>query len=74
MSLLEQGEQLRREGRFGEAINAFREVSASAASRILSETDPECLSRLHFVKAKADASVELIMEINGFVNVDLLNP
>ena len=46
IELLEMAERLRRECRFGDAINIFREA----------------------------ASVELIQEINGFVNVDLMNP
>ena len=59
--LLEKAEQLRRECCFGEAINAFRE--AAHASDATEE-----------IKRKAQASVELIQEINGFVNVDLMNP
>ena len=59
--LLEKAEQLRREACFGEAINAFREAAAA----------PDASEEL---KRKCLASVELIQEINGFVNVDLLNP
>lgn len=59
--LLGKAEQLRRECRFGEAINAFRE--AAAAEDVTED-----------IRRKALASVELIQEINGFVNVDLLNP
>lgn len=59
--LLEKAEQLRREARFGEAMNAFRE--AASAPDASEELRRKCL-----------ASVELIQEINGFVNVDLLNP
>lgn len=59
--LLERAEQLRREARFGEAMNAFRE--AAGAPDASEELRRKCL-----------ASVELIQEINGFVNVDLLNP
>ena len=61
VQLLEQAEQLRRECRFGDAINLFRE--AAAAEDATRE-----------VKSKALASVELIQEINGFVNVDLMTP
>lgn len=61
LTLLEKAEQLRRECRFGEAINAFQEAAAAEDA-----TDQ--------IRAKAQASVELIQEINGFVNVDLLNP
>ena len=59
--LLEKAEQLRREARFGEAMNAFRE--AASAPDASEELRRKCL-----------VSVELIQEINGFVNVDLLNP
>ena len=59
--LLEKAEQLRREARFGEAINAFREAAAG----------PDASEDL---KRKCLASVELIQEINGFVNTDLMNP
>ena len=59
--LLEKAEQCRRECRFGDAINMFREAAQA----------PDATDAL---KAKALASVELIQEINGFVNVDLLNP
>ena len=55
------GVEYRRNKRFGEAINAFR---AAAAAPDTSED----------IKRKSLASVELIQEINGFVNVDLMNP
>lgn len=59
--LLQHAEQLRRECRFGEAINAFREAAAS----------PDATEE---ITRKALASVELLQEINGFVNADLMNP
>ena len=59
--LLEKAEQLRRDCRFGEAINVFREAAAA-------------LDATEEIKKKSLASVELIQEINGFVNVDLMNP
>lgn len=61
VELLEKAEQLRRECRFGDAINVFREAADAPDA-----TDD--------IRNKALASVELIQEINGFVNVDLLNP
>ena len=54
-------EDLRRECRFGEAINAFREAASA----------PDATDE---IRRKALVSVELIQEINGFVNVDLMNP
>lgn len=59
--LYEIAEQLRRECRFGEAINAFRDAMAAP------DATQEIISR-------SQASVELIQEINGFVNTDLMNP
>jgi len=59
--LLNQAEALRRNSRFGEAINIYREAASATDA-----TDD--------IRRKALASVELIQEINGFVNVDLLNP
>ena len=59
--LLNKAEQLRREARFGEAINTFREALSS----------PDATED---IKRKSLASIELIQEINGFVNADLMNP
>ena len=59
--LLNQAEALRRNNRCGEAINIYREAASATDA-----TDD--------IRRKALASVELIQEINGFVNVDLLNP
>lgn len=61
VELLEKAERLRREGRFGEAINAFRDAAEASDA-----TDE--------IKRKSLASIELIQEINGFVNADLMNP
>ena len=55
------GVTFRKNKRFGDAINAFR-----AAAEAPDATDE--------IKRKSLASVELIQEINGFVNVDLMNP
>ena len=59
--LLEKAEELRRNNRFGDAINFYREAAAApdASDEII---------------RKSLASVELMQEINGFVNVDLMNP
>ncbi|MBQ7812474.1 MAG: hypothetical protein IJ394_07960 [Bacteroidales bacterium] len=59
--LLEKAEELRRNCQFGEAINFFR-----AAAQASDATDD--------IKKKSLASVELMQEINGFVNTDLMNP
>lgn len=61
VKLLERADELRREGRFGEAINAYRAAAAS-------EDCPEDIKKISL------ASVELMQEINGFVNTDLMNP
>ena len=59
--LLEKAEELRRNCCFGEAINYYR-----AAAEAPDATEE--------IKRKSLASVELMQEINGFVNVDLMNP
>lgn len=59
--LLEQAELMRRSNRFGEAINIYRAAAAAPDA-----TDD--------IIKKSLASVELIQEINDFVNVDLMNP
>lgn len=59
--LLNTAEQLRRECRFGDAINVFREAASA----------PDATED---IKSKSLASIELIQEINGFVNADLMNP
>ena len=58
---LEQAEELRRNCRFGEAINLYR--AAADAPDATEDLKRRCL-----------ASIELIQEINGFVNTDLMNP
>ena len=59
--LIQLGDSLRRENMFGEAINAYN--AASAAADATEE-----------VRIKARVAIELIQEINGFVNVGLMNP
>lgn len=55
----DRGVYLRQNARFGEAINAFMMAAASDDGNL---------------KSKALASMELIKEINAFVNTDLMNP
>ena len=59
--LIKLGDCLRRENKFGEAINAYNAAAASEDA-----TDE--------IRRKARVAIELIQEINGFVNVDLMNP
>ena len=59
--LIDLGDSLRRENKFGEAINAYN--AATAAEDATDE-----------IRTKARVAIELIQEINGFVNVDLMNP
>jgi hypothetical protein len=61
IDLLKQADELRRNNLFGEAINVYR-----AAASAPDATDD--------IIKKSLASVELMQEINGFVNVDLMNP
>ena len=55
------GVEYRKNKRFGDAINAFRAAAAA----------PDATDEI--IK-KSLASVEVMQEINGFVNVDLMNP
>ena len=59
--LIRLGDSLRKENRFGEAINAY---DAAAAATDATEE----------IRTKSRVAIELIQEINGFVNVDLMNP
>ena len=59
--LLDKAEELRRSCRFGDAINFYREAADA----------PDASEE---IKRKSLASVELMQEINGFVNTDLMNP
>lgn len=59
--LFEIAQEHRRNKRFGDAINMYREASEAPDA-----TDD--------IKRKSLASIDLIQEINGFVNVDLMNP
>ena len=59
--LLDRAERLRREARFGDAINFYR------AAAVAPDATEEIIKR-------SLASIELMQEINGFVNVDLMNP
>lgn len=76
---------LRQNARFGEAINMFMRA-ADESSALLSRIDaadhrncsdcaPEDIrNALLQIRSRAKASVELLQEINGFVNTDLMNP
>ena len=61
LEYFEKGQELRKNKMFGEAIHAYRAAAAS-------EDCPEDIKKISL------ASVELMQEINGFVNVDLMNP
>ena len=59
--LFETAQEHRRNKRFGDAINMYREVIES----------PDATEEL---RRRAATSIELIQEINGFVIADLMNP
>ena len=59
--LFDIAQEHRRNKRFGDAINMYR-----AAAEADDATED--------IKRKSLASIDLIQEINGFVNVDLMNP
>ena len=60
-TLAQEATQAMREKRFGDAINMFKDVAEA----------PDATEEL---RRKAQVSIELIQEINGFVNTDLMNP
>ena len=59
--LFEQAQEHRRNRRFGDAINMCREAAEA----------PDATEEL---RRRALTSIDLIQEINGFVNADLMNP
>ena len=59
--LFETAQEHRRNRRFGDAINIYMEVIEA----------PDATDEM---RQSAAASIELIQEINGFVNTDLMNP
>ena len=59
--LFEIAQEHRRNRRFGDAINMYMEVIDS----------PDATDEL---RRHAATSIEIIQEINGFVNADLMNP
>ena len=69
------GCSLRQKALFGDAVNAFLKAASEARKCLngmkLSSSEAEMLVS---IEAKSLASIDLIKEINGFVNVDLLNP
>ena len=64
----------RKNGEFGEAVNAFRAAIEEAGAQMQLVDDADLLERLVSVREKAEASVGLILRITGFVNKDLMNP
>lgn len=67
------GVEHRKNERFGEAMNAFLHA-ADAASCSAGCGSGETVSKAEEIRKKALASIELLREINGFVNKDLMNP
>ena len=61
LEYFERGQELRKNKMFGEAINAYMAAASS----------PDCPED---IKKISLASIELLQEINGFVNADLMNP
>lgn len=59
--LFDIAQEHRRNRRFGDAINIYMEVIEA----------PDATDEM---RQSAVASIELIQEINGFVNTDLMNP
>ncbi|MCM1176734.1 MAG: hypothetical protein NC115_06615 [Bacteroidales bacterium] len=77
----------RQNARFGDAVNAFQKaadlaleesrgtsVTGEAVNGTVPVDCPEIQPVPETLRSRALASIELIKEINGFVNVDLMNP
>ena len=64
----------RKNGEFGEAINAFRAAAEAAESQMQLLDDAALLEHLADIREKSKASIELVLRITGFVNKDLMNP
>lgn len=73
--LFETGVEHRKNSRFGDAINAYEEAAALAEKAAASCSSDSAMrgEYLEFAR-KSRTSVELIKEINSFVNTDLMNP
>lgn len=57
---------------FGDAVNAFQRAMEMASDEVRSGSlSPEDAATL---SSRASASIGLILEINSFVNTDLMNP
>lgn len=66
------GLSYRRKGEFGKAVNAFESVKECAMEEVSSGSlaQSDCDNLI----SKAEASIQLISRITGFVNKDLMNP
>lgn len=76
------GVSLRQQACFGDAMNAFMMAAETAVEEMKRIRDvfprnpavENDIAALESLRSRALASVELLKEINGFVNVDLMNP
>ncbi len=66
------GVALRQQNRFGEAINAFHKAAELAAAEL--DANCDAADELLEIRKASLASIELIQEIVGFANTDLMNP
>ena len=64
----------RKNGEFGEAVNAFAAAVEAAESQMQLLDDAALLEHLADIREKSKASIELVLRITGFVNKDLMNP
>ena len=72
---------MRRTANFGEAMNAFMTAAETAASEMeksraagVPASGNDNMKALEDLRSRALASIDLLREINGFVNTDLMNP
>lgn len=64
----------RKNGEFGNAVNAFRSAVESAELQMAVIQDEGLVAELSCIRDRAAASIELVLRITGFVNKDLMNP
>lgn len=64
----------RKNGQFGEAVNAFRSAVESAEEILASALEETQIQEFTLLRDRSLASIELVTRITGFVNKDLMNP
>lgn len=72
--LFDKATELHRQGRWGEALNAYSQVVELCEQCLHQENPPHSHTYYRELIDKSLVSIALIQEIRNFVNVDLMNP